>query len=144
MSEFIRRYTGLILVLFVVLLGLTGNLFSGNLPVIAGQVLGIALVVSARIAFARQPFNISSTPAAGPLVRRGPYRIIRHPMYAGAMLFLLATILGHPSALTAAIGVLVLIMLPWRVHLEEELLRAAYPDYADYVSTTYRMIPFIY
>ena len=143
MSEFIRRYTGLILILFVAVLGITGNLITGNSLVIASQILGAALVISARIAFGRQHFNISSTPAEGPLLRKGPYRIIRHPMYTGAMLFLLATILGHLSLLTAAIGILVLIMLPWRVYLEEALLRAAYPDYADYASATYRMIPFI-
>ena len=144
MSEFIHRYTGLILILFLVVLGFTGNLISGNLLVIAAQILGIALVISARIAFGRQRFNVSSTPAGGPLLRKGPYRIIRHPMYSGAMLFFLATILDHLSMLTAVIGVIVLIALPWRVYLEEVLLRAAYPDYADYASKTYRMIPFLY
>jgi protein-S-isoprenylcysteine O-methyltransferase Ste14 len=144
MSDFVASYTGFVLVLLLVLLALTGNLFSGDPPVIAGQILGLGLVISARIAFGRQRFNLSATPAGGPLLCVGPYRVIRHPMYAGALVFLIASVLGHLSLFTAAIGIVVLILIPWRIHLEESLLKSAYPDYAGYASKSSRLIPFIY
>ncbi len=130
--------------LLLVLLSLTGNLFSWNPLVIAGQLLGLLLVIYARITFGRQRFNISATPAEGPLLRRGPYRLIRHPMYTGTSLLLLVTIIGHLSLFTAAIGILILVIIPWRINLEERQLTATYPDYAEYASSTKRLIPFVY
>jgi protein-S-isoprenylcysteine O-methyltransferase Ste14 len=144
MNGFILKYAGPFMVLLLLILGLTGNLFSGDPLIIAGQVLGLALIIYARITFGRQKFNISAAPADGPLLSRGPYRVIRHPMYAGASLLLLVTIIGHLSLFTAAIGLLILIIIPWRIHLEEALLKSTYPDYATYASKTKRLIPYIY
>jgi protein-S-isoprenylcysteine O-methyltransferase Ste14 len=45
---------------------------------------------------------------------------------------------------TAAIGILVLIIIPWRIHIEEELLKSTYADYAGHASKTKRLIPFVY
>jgi protein-S-isoprenylcysteine O-methyltransferase Ste14 len=144
MSRFVLLYAGPFMALILVLLGLTGNLFSGNPFVIAGQLFGLALVIYARVTFGRQRFNISATPAEGPLLRRGPYRFIRHPMYAGVSLLLLVTIIGHLSPFTAAFGILVMVIIPWRINLEETQLKATYPDYAGYASGTKRLIPFVY
>jgi protein-S-isoprenylcysteine O-methyltransferase Ste14 len=65
-------------------------------------------------------------------------------MYAGVLFLFLVTIIGHLSPFTAAIGILVLIVLPWRINLEESQLMATYPDYAAYASGTKRLIPFVY
>jgi positive regulator of sigma E activity len=46
MSRFVLSYAGPFLVLLLVVLGLTGNLFSSDPFVIAGQLLGLALVIS--------------------------------------------------------------------------------------------------
>ena len=144
MSRFVFSYAGPFMVLLLVILGLTGNLFSGDPLIIAGQVLGLGLIVYARITFGRQKFNISASPADGPLLRRGPYRFIRHPMYAGASLLLLVTVVGHLSLLTALVGLLVVIIIPWRIQLEESLLKSTYADYAAYAMNTKRLIPFVY
>jgi protein-S-isoprenylcysteine O-methyltransferase Ste14 len=144
MSSFVLTYAGPFMVVLLAVLGLTGNLFSDNPLVIAGQVLGLGLIIYARIAFGRQKFNISARPAEGPLLRKGPYRFVRHPMYSGASFLLLVTIVSHLSVLTAIIGALVVIIIPWRIHLEENLLTSTYPDYAEYASKTNRLIPFVY
>ena len=106
------------MVLLLVVLGITGNLFSSNPLVIAGQLLGLALIIYARIAFGR--------------------------MYTGASLLLIVSIIGHLSLFTAAIGILVLIIIPWRINLEESQLNATYPDYAEYALRTKKLIPFVY
>jgi protein-S-isoprenylcysteine O-methyltransferase len=144
MSKAILLYTGHVQIVLLVVLAVTGNLFSPDPWVIAAQALGVALIFFARASFGRQRFNISGVPADGPLLRRGPYRVIRHPMYAGALIIFVATIAGHPSLLAAIIGVVELTIVPWRIHIEEGLLKARYPDYGDYASSTHRLIPFIY
>ncbi len=144
MSQLILKYAGLLHILLLLVLVFTGNFFSANPLVIAGQVLGLGLVLSARIAFGGQKFNISARPADGPLLRRGPYRVIRHPMYAGVSLLMVVTVIGHLSVFTAAIALLDITVIQWRIHIEEGLLKSAYPDYAEYAVTTARLIPFLY
>ncbi|HTY57172.1 MAG TPA: isoprenylcysteine carboxylmethyltransferase family protein [Bacteroidota bacterium] len=144
MSRLILSYAGPFQVLLLLLLGLTGNLFSGEPLVIAGQILGLAVTIYARIAFGRQKFNISARPADGPLLRRGPYRVIRHPMYAGVLLIFVATVFGHPTLIAGAVLLVDLIVILWRIRLEEGLLKTTYPDYEEYTLKTTRLIPFIY
>lgn len=144
MSRLVMSYAGPFMFLVLLALGLTGNLFSSEPLVIAGQVLGLGLIIYARITFGRQKFNISAAPADGPLLRKGPYKFIRHPMYAGAMLLLLVSILSHLSYFTAALGLLVLIVIPWRITLEEALLKSSYADYPAYASQTSRLVPYLY
>src|SRR5271169_5367770 len=126
MSRLVYMYAGPFMFVLLLTLGVTGNLFSADPFVIAVQVIGLGLIIYARIAFGQQKFHISAQPADGPLLKKGPYRVIRHPMYAGALLLLLVTVISHLSALTAVIGVLVLVLLPWRIQLEEKDLSSHY------------------
>jgi protein-S-isoprenylcysteine O-methyltransferase Ste14 len=72
----------------------------------------------------------------------GPYRLVRHPGYVGAIVFQLATplLLGSwwamvPSALSAALYVV-------RTVLEDRTLRAELPGYEAYTQQTrYRLLP---
>ena len=144
MSKLILNYAGLLHILLLLVLVFTGNFFSANPLVISGQALGLALVIYARVAFGRQKFNISARPADGPLLRRGPYRVIRHPMYAGVSLLMVATVIGHLSVFPAAIAILDITVIQWRIRIEEDLLKSAYPEYAEYAVKTARIIPYLY
>jgi len=121
-----------------------GAFFSSRPLVIAGQALAVVLLIAARVAFESQKFNVTADPADGPLVRRGPYRLIRHPMYAGALLLIWAGIAGHWSMVNAVIGAVVLTVIALRIDMEERLLISRYPDYVEYRKHTRRIIPFIY
>jgi protein-S-isoprenylcysteine O-methyltransferase Ste14 len=77
------------------------------------------------------------------VVNTGPYRLVRHPGYVGAILsFLLAPplMLGSWWAFVpAAAAALVLVV---RTVLEDRLLRAELEGYADYASRVrYRLVP---
>jgi protein-S-isoprenylcysteine O-methyltransferase Ste14 len=79
------------------------------------------------------------------VITTGPYRFIRHPMYAATLIFFL----GTPLLLGAWYGVLVspiaAIVLAWRAILEERTLRKDLPGYDEYMTRTkYRLIPFIW
>lgn len=77
-------------------------------------------------------------PADRGLVCGGPYRFVRHPMYAGALLSLLPACLLAPSWWNAAVFGLFLAACLWRIGLEEGLL-GGYADYARRVR--WRLLP---
>jgi protein-S-isoprenylcysteine O-methyltransferase Ste14 len=80
------------------------------------------------------------------LVTSGPYRHLRHPSYAGALL----TAAGFGVALGHWTSLLVLIVgwaagLAYRIRVEEAVLRGAFgPAYEEYAARTRRLIPLLY
>ena len=76
------------------------------------------------------------------VVSTGPYALVRHPMYAGALLLLV----GIPLALDSWYGLLgILVLVPaliWRLQDEERFLTRNLPGYAEYTSNVrWRLIP---
>lgn len=133
----------LIVVAAILTLGLTHNLLSSSPFVIAAQFVAIGTSVWARRSFPKGAFRVAAGPGAQAVIRRGPYRIVRHPMYAATLLFIWATILGHPSLLNVAIGATVTLVVASRVVAEERLLRAHYPDYDEYARAVKAVVPFV-
>lgn len=83
--------------------------------------------------------------AAGQKVATGPYAVVRHPMYAGGVLYTV----GTPLALGSYWGFVPLAaMLPfllWRLLDEERILTRDLPGYAEYRKRVrYRLVPFIW
>jgi protein-S-isoprenylcysteine O-methyltransferase Ste14 len=128
------------------LLGLLAarNLFSSSPLVISVQVLAILLFFWARITFGRRSYHVAADPTEGGLVTGGPYRYIRHPIYAAFCLFTSAGAAAHWSWSAGLCGGLILGCAVMRIFCEESLVAARYPEYARYAVTTWRMIPFIY
>lgn len=78
------------------------------------------------------------------LVREGPYRWIRHPMYAAILLGALALVLDAPSPFRWFVYAVLASDLLVKLHYEERLLAAAFPAYRAYQETSKRLIPFLY
>ncbi|MFD9689876.1 methyltransferase family protein [Kitasatospora sp. NPDC059146] len=80
------------------------------------------------------------------VVRSGPYRLIRHPGYAGSLLVWCGYALGTGSwAAALLVTVLLLGAYGWRIAAEERLLLGAFgPAYADYQRVSKRLVPFVY
>ncbi len=80
------------------------------------------------------------------VVRRGPYRLVRHPAYTG----LLLTCLGYGVALQNWFSLIFAIGLPlvailYRIHVEEvELVSSLGSDYENYQSESKKLIPWIW
>src|SRR6266542_5428097 len=128
------------------LLGLLAmrKLFSTSLLFIALQVLAFLLFVWARVTFGRRSFHVVADPTAGGLVTGGPYRYIRHPIYAAMCLFTWTGVAAHWSWSSALCGGLILGSAVMRIYCEEPLVAARYPEYAQYKARTWRMIPYDY
>lgn len=80
------------------------------------------------------------------LVRRGPYRLVRHPSYTGALLTFLgfALALGNWASLLVVMVPVVLAFLR-RIRIEERVLAEAFPEaYPAYARATWRLVPFIW
>jgi len=79
------------------------------------------------------------------VISTGPYALVRHPMYAAALVMLV----GVPLALGSWWGLFVLlVILPvliWRLLDEERFLRQKLPGYAEYqTKVKYRLAPFVW
>ncbi|MCW5853637.1 MAG: isoprenylcysteine carboxylmethyltransferase family protein [Anaerolineae bacterium] len=79
------------------------------------------------------------------VITTGPYRVVRHPMYAGASVLLLATPPALGSWFAFPLAVLVILVVVARLLDEERFLAASLPGYEAYrQQVRYRLIPFIW
>jgi protein-S-isoprenylcysteine O-methyltransferase Ste14 len=143
MSTVITRYALLFVIGALVLLAAAHNLFSSSVVVIALQLLAVSISIWARRSFPTKTFRVDATPSAETIIRRGPDRLIRHPMYSAALLFIWVAVLSHLSKWTMAIGVVVTIITALRVIFEERFLRDRYPEYAAYAQVTKAIVPYL-
>jgi protein-S-isoprenylcysteine O-methyltransferase Ste14 len=88
--------------------------------------------------------SLSIIPEVRLLVTGGPYRVVRHPLYAAEILAACAFVLVNPGALAVAVLAPFVATQLLRSRFEERLLTAAYPHYRDYARRTRRLIPFVW
>ena len=88
--------------------------------------------------------SLSIIPEVRRLVTGGPYRLVRHPLYAAEILAAVAFVMANPGALAVAVLAPFVVTQLVRSRFEERLLTAAYPEYAGYAERTRRLIPFVW
>jgi protein-S-isoprenylcysteine O-methyltransferase Ste14 len=79
------------------------------------------------------------------VISTGPYAIVRHPMYSGALVMLVGTPLALGSWWGLLMSVLMTFAIAWRALDEERFLRKNLPGYAEYCQIVrYRLLPFVW
>jgi protein-S-isoprenylcysteine O-methyltransferase Ste14 len=79
------------------------------------------------------------------VISTGPYAVVRHPMYSGAMLMLLFTPVALGSFWDLPFVILIFIIIIWRLLDEEKFLSKNLSGYTAYCQKTrFRLIPMIW
>jgi protein-S-isoprenylcysteine O-methyltransferase Ste14 len=79
------------------------------------------------------------------VVSTGPYRFVRHPMYAAFILYALGTTFLLGSWYGLLLGLVLVVMVARRAVLEERTLREELPGYDAYTAQVkYRLIPYVW
>jgi protein-S-isoprenylcysteine O-methyltransferase Ste14 len=114
---------------------------------VAGDALMAAGWLAIYFVFKENTFTSATTELAPDqkVISTGPYALVRHPMYGGALFMLL----GIPIALGSWWGVLVLVAimpaLVWRLLDEERFLAKNLPGYVAYQNTVrYRLTSLVW
>jgi protein-S-isoprenylcysteine O-methyltransferase Ste14 len=136
----------LVIIQFVCLGGivLTGPLLARGLwiiPQAAGAALGLWALWTMQI---RRLNILPDVRDDAELVQHGPYRYIRHPMYAGLVLMTGAMLIADFSTLRLLFWLALLANFEVKLRYEETLLRRRFPEYEAYAESTNRLVPGIY
>ncbi len=79
------------------------------------------------------------------VIDRGPYRIMRPPMYAGFIPFMIGMALWLGSYTAAIAAIVPILLIGLRVVVEERFLGRELPGYNEYKTRVhYRLVPFIW
>lgn len=110
------------------------------------SVLGGTTLITSRIILGVQGSLRIGIEENHKLITKGPYQVIRHPIYAGTLFLLLGYSLSYTSIISSIMILLVLIPLGrGRMALEENLLIQTFGDeYREYMKRTKRLIPYLY
>jgi len=102
--------------------------------VLAGWLLSIYV-----LAWLGRSFSIVAQ--ARRLVTRGPYAVVRHPLYVTEEIALIGMVLLCLSPLAILIAAAQWVFQLRRMTHEERVLREAFPQYSDYAALTPKIIP---
>jgi len=95
-------------------------------------------------------FNLGRSLTANPvplqkaqLKTTGLYALVRHPIYLALIILGVAIVLGKQSWLGVFLLLGLVALLYFKSRFEEQLLRAKFPEYAEYARRVGRFIPFV-
>ncbi len=108
---------------------------------LSGLILGIWALITMGWA------NLNAAPdiqSSGRLVTSGPYRYIRHPMYAAILLVIVPLVAGSPSSIRWILLLVLSVNLLLKLRYEERRLNEYFEGYPEYSSKTWRLLPYVY
>jgi protein-S-isoprenylcysteine O-methyltransferase Ste14 len=107
-------------------------------------VCGLAFCLWARAVLGRNWSGTVTLKENHELIVRGPYRLVRHPIYTGLLAMMIATAIQQ-AHLAGTIGVVLVFVSFWiKLRYEEEVMLKQFPDhYPAYQQRVKRIIPFL-
>jgi protein-S-isoprenylcysteine O-methyltransferase Ste14 len=112
---------------------------------LAMEAAGLALAIWARRHLGRNWSGEITVKVDHQLIRSGPYRVLRHPIYTGLLVMYLGPMLVTGEWLAVA-GFAMALAAYWRkIRIEEATLDGAFgPAYGDYRRETWALVPGLY
>jgi len=116
-----------------------------SLPVqILADVLIIAGAAGSLFALSWLGRSFALMPEARQLVMKGPYALVRHPLYAAEMIGIAGLMVQFKQPWAVILGGAVFGLQYWRTVFEERVLQDAYPAYQTYRARTWRFVPYVF
>jgi protein-S-isoprenylcysteine O-methyltransferase Ste14 len=137
--------TAQFVLLAVIVLGPTGGAWQlpswAALLARAAEVSGLAVILLGALQLGRAA-SVHPAPTATARLRTGGlYRLARHPIYTGVLLFATGETLRSRSVVSLIAAVALVAVLNIKTRIEERMLAARFPDYPAYARTTGRFAP---
>jgi protein-S-isoprenylcysteine O-methyltransferase Ste14 len=117
------------------------------LGVVMGGIILLAGILLLVMAIFRLGPNLTAVPypkEQGTLIETGPYALVRHPIYCGAILIAFGWAFLVHGWLTLGYAIIVLVFFDIKSRREEQWLNGKFPGYAEYQKRVSKLIPFIY
>jgi len=121
-----------------------------NVPIIASLLADVVVALGFLIiffVFRENTYTAATIEVAADqaVISTGPYGVVRHPMYAGALLMLLATPIALGSWWALLMFMPLCTVIVWRLSDEERFLSANLPGYSQYLARVRRrLIPAVW
>lgn len=80
------------------------------------------------------------------LIKKGPYKILRHPSYLGGTITFIGVGLVMQSWIAPIVAALIMLAVySYRIYFEEKaLIKRFGKEYENYMKSTYRLIPYVF
>lgn len=131
--------------LFISLLAVYVN--SNNLGFIQYLFIFTGLWIGLWAIFVMRKSKLRITPdvaRGATLIKKGPYKYLRHPMYTSVLLVCFGLLLSNFYQTTTTFFILLLTALSFKIKYEEIQLNKNFEEYKKYSKKTKKLIPFIY
>ena len=132
------------------ILGRVGPRLPAPLDKVAGPLglgflaVGATFFVAGLLSLGRNVTPFPRPKDGATLVRTGPYRIVRNPVYAGGILMSLGNTLWHRRPLGFLGTVALVTFFDAKASREERWLEQRFPEYSAYRRQTRKLIPGLY
>lgn len=143
----IRTSYGLVTAQFALIaaIALSGPVIAESFPLLLLEAAGGGLGLWAVLVMRPGRFNIRPEPRADALlVRSGPYRRLRHPMYTSVLAISLAVVLDAFTLTRFLLWITLGGVMIAKLSREERLLGERFPQYRQYIRETWRLMPYVW
>ena len=119
---------------------------SGTGFILVLQIIGISISIWSVFIMRIGRFNIQpEVKTQAKLITKGPYKLIRNPMYSGLLLVFGAGLFESFQLIEVSVYVILAAVLLIKIMLEEKYLLLKFgARYSDYKKTSFRLLPYIY
>lgn len=112
---------------------------------LAATALGIGFAIWARFMLGGNWSGTVTVKEDHSLVKKGPYAIVRHPIYTGLLLALIGTVVVFNEVRCLITLGIVLVMFLLKISIEEQFMREHFGDeYTEYSRRVRALVPFVY
>jgi protein-S-isoprenylcysteine O-methyltransferase Ste14 len=123
----------------------SGPVITGHWLLLILQVISLAIGIWAILIMRTSKFNVSpEVHQEAHLVEKGVYGYIRHPMYTSVLLFCLLLLINDFGWIRLGMFTVLLVVLVVKLRYEEQMLSDEFTGYQEYMSRTWRLIPWIF